>query len=323
MVNALHEAERLGLDTVQVFTKNQQQWKAKPLDPAMVKEWRAELARLGWQGRVVSHASYLINLASCNDELLAKSIDLMTDEIERCEELGIAFLVHHPGSHVNWSLEEGLARIGGAYKELFKRTKGYKIVSCLEDTAGGGNTIGGPFEQLADLRSRIIAATGQPDRIGFCLDSCHMHAFGYDLSTRAGAAKALGEFDGACGLANLRVWHLNDSKGKLASRLDRHQHIGEGWIGGGAKAHSGEGVFDEKALKSSGFAEIMANPAFAGVPKIMETPKDDRENEDGQALDAMNLARLKSLLPGEGAKPGGGKAGRGRARPDAGASNLR
>jgi deoxyribonuclease-4 len=305
MVNALHEGERLGLDTVQVFTKNQQQWKAKPLDPAMVKEWGSEVARLGWQGRIVSHASYLINLASVSDELFAKSLDLMTDELERCETLGIPFLVHHPGSHVNWTLEEGLSRIAAGYAELFRRTAGFKTISCLEGTVGSGSNIGGPFEHLAQLRERIAAATGHPERVGFCLDSCHMHAFGYDMSTRESAKAVLADFDRVCGLQNVRVWHLNDSKGKLASRLDRHQHIGEGWIGGGAKAHTGEGEFSEKALRSCGFAEILANPAFASVPKIMETPKDDREDPQGRALDTVNLERLRSLIEQPArAKPG-------------------
>ena len=294
MVNALHEAERLGLDTVQVFTKNQQQWKAKPLDPAMVEQWCREIKRLGWRDRVVSHASYLINLASCDDELWAKSIDLMTDEIERCETLGIAYLVHHPGSHVKWTLDEGVARIVAAYGELFRRTRGAKVINCLEGTVGAGSTIGGPFEQLARLREGIVEQTAQPDRIGFCLDSCHMHAFGYDLSTRESAADALATFDRVCGMRNLKVWHLNDSKGKLASRLDRHQHIGEGWIGGGAKAHSGEGVFDEKTLKSSGFAAIVNDVIAMRVPKIMETPKDDRESDE--PADVINLRRLKSLI---------------------------
>ncbi|MFZ4573631.1 MAG: deoxyribonuclease IV [Phycisphaerales bacterium] len=312
MLNALREAQELGLDTVQVFTKNQQQWKAKPLDPALVSEWNAEIDRLGWRGRIVSHASYLINLASCSDELFGKSVDLMTDELERCEALGIAFLVHHPGSFVNWTLEEGLARIAAAYKELFKRTAGFKTVACLEGTVGAGSTIGGPFEHLASLRERIGAATGSPERIGFCLDTCHMHAFGYDMSTEESARACLAEFDRVCGERNLKVWHVNDSKGKLGSKLDRHEHIGEGWIGGGAAAHTGEGRFDAAKLRGSGFAFVVNHPAFAGVPKIMETPKDDREQDDGTPLDAMNVARLKSLMAPEGkpARRSGRKAAR-------------
>ncbi|MCC6227645.1 MAG: deoxyribonuclease IV [Phycisphaerales bacterium] len=283
MLTALDEAQRLCFDTVQVFTKNQQQWAAKPLDPAMVSDWNARVASLGWGDRMVSHASYLINLATHQDELWRKSIDLMTDEIERCEALGIRYLVHHPGSFVGHTLDTGLARIADAYRELFGRTRGYQTVSCLEDTAGGGSTIGGPFEDLARLRSMIIDKTGEPPRIGYCLDSCHMHAFGHDLSTRDAAEKALDHFHATCGIENLRVVHLNDSKGAVGSRLDRHAHIGEGTIGA-------------PDLAASGFAAIVNHPAIIKIPKILETPKEDRA--DGVPWDIINRARLVSLQTG-------------------------
>jgi len=294
MVNALAEAEALGLDTVQVFTKNQKQWKAKPLDDAVVKDWRTGIARLNWQGRTVSHASYLINLATHNDELWTKSLDLMTDEIERCEMLGIPYLVHHPGSFVGWTLEQGISRIGEAYKELFRRTAGYKTVSCLEGTAGAGSHIGGPFEHLAALRTTILDRTGQPERLGYCLDTCHMHAAGYDLSTRDSAASVLEEFDRLCGISNIRVMHLNDSKGKVGSHLDRHEHIGQGWIGGGATLHNGVGKFNGARLAKSGFYTVVNNPHLGGVPKILETPKGKTDGD--VPWDRVNLKRLKALL---------------------------
>ncbi len=314
MVNALREGELLGMDTVQVFTKNQQQWKAKPLDEAMVREWHIEMKRLGWdkggppcadgsaQGRIVSHASYLINLASVNDELLAKSVDLMTDEIERCATLGIPFLVHHPGSFVGWTLEQGIARIAGAYKELFKRTKGAKVTSLLEGTAGAGSHIGGPFEHLRDLREQIITTTGEPGRIGFCLDTCHLHAAGHDMSTRESAAAAIARFDELCGLGNLWCFHLNDSKGACGSHLDRHLHIGEGFVG--AKS-VGEGkaakptAYSAINLQKSGFAAVLSTPRCGQIPLILETPK-----EEGAAgakvaihkrLDSINLQRLRAI----------------------------
>lgn len=295
MVNALVEAAGLGLDTVQVFTKNQQQWKARPLDEGLAREWRAEVARLGWRGRTVSHASYLINLASVKDDLWRQSVDLMTDEIERCEALGIAFLVHHPGSHVGAGLEDGLRRIEDAYAELFRRTRGYRTVSCFEGTAGAGSTIGGPFEHLRDLRARVVARTGEDSRVGFCLDTCHLHAAGHDMSTREAAGATLGAFDAACGLGHVRVWHLNDSKGALGSRLDRHAHIGEGEVGGGSP-----GRVSKARLARSGFAAVVNHPLFAAVPKIMETPKDDPP--PGERWDAINLSRLKALMdvPGAG-----------------------
>lgn len=281
MVNALHEGERLGLDTVQVFTKNQQQWKAKPLDPAMVREWRAELARLGWEGRTVSHASYLINLASPDNVLWRKSIDLMTDEIERCETLSIPYLVHHPGAYTTSTPAEGIARIGKAYAELFRRTKGYATVSCLEDTVGSGSNLGRTIEELALLRSAIVEATGEPARVGFCLDSCHLHAGGYDLSDRAAAARVIDEFNRVCGLKHLHVMHLNDSKAATGSRRDLHAHIGAGTIG-------------RKSLRRSGFAAIVNHPALARIPKILETPKGT--TKAGTAYDTLNLRRLKRLI---------------------------
>jgi len=305
MVNALHEAEKLGLDTVQVFTKNQQQWKAKPLDTGMVREWHSEVARLGWQGRTVSHASYLINLASCKPDLWRQSVDLMVDEVHRCETLAIPFLVHHPGSFVGADLEHGLGRIVDAYTELFAKTRGFNTVCCLEGTVGAGSTIGGRFEHLATLRERIAAATGEPGRIAFCLDTCHMHAAGYDMSTRASANAALDQFDALCGLANLKVLHINDSKGVVASKLDRHQHIGEGTIGGNPHVARPSGRAFLQRLASSGFAAVVNRPGFDRIPKILETPKEPGPGTPGQAktaakpalpLDAINLDRLKGLI---------------------------
>jgi deoxyribonuclease-4 len=301
MVNALLEAESLGLDTVQVFTKNQQQWKVAPLDPGVVGEWRSHVDRLGWQGRTVSHASYLINLASVSDELWAKSVDLITVEVERCEVLGIPFLVHHPGSFTGSTLEHGLRRITEAYGEVFSRTRGFKTVSCLEGTVGAGSLIGGRFEHLARLRESIAATSGEPDRIGFCLDTCHMHAAGYDMSTRRAAEHALAEFDRVCGLSHLKVFHINDSKGGAGSKLDRHQHIGMGTIGGGLKRPTAA------KLGASGFAAVVNNPRCRDIPKILETPKEERSRSGPVAqlrgrspkrLDFINLQRLKDLIEG-------------------------
>ena len=291
MTNALREGEALGLDTVQVFTKNQQQWKAKDLDPAAVAEWTGEVKRLGWGGRTVSHASYLINLASPDDELWAKSIDLMTIEVQRCEQLGIPFLVHHPGAYTTSDAEAGMARIAKAYKELFKRTKGYTTVSCLENTVGSGSNLGRTFEELARMRAMIAEATGQPARVGFCIDTCHAHAGGYDLSSRASAAAVLDELDRTCGLAHVRALHLNDSAKPLGSRADRHAHIGEGTIG----APPGKGGKPAKvAMKDTGFAAFLNHPTLAGVPAILETPKGN--DPKGTPWDTMNLKRLRSMM---------------------------
>lgn len=284
LVNALKEAQDLKMDTVQVFTKNQQQWRVRPLDPAVVADWRAEIRRLGWEGRTVSHASYLINLASPDDDLWAKSIDLMQVEIDRCEELGIPYLVHHPGAYTTSDRESGLVRIAEAYAALLDRTAGYRTISCLENTVGSGSNLGRTFEELALLRQMITDRTGRPERVGFCFDTCHAHAGGYDLSTRESGQMVLDEFDEACGLANLRVVHINDSVGDLGSRRDRHAHIGQGTIGGGTR-------FDR--LRRSGFTAVVNRPELASVPKILETPKG--QTEAGTPLDTLNLRRLRRL----------------------------
>ncbi|NUQ68684.1 MAG: deoxyribonuclease IV [Phycisphaerales bacterium] len=309
MVNALHEAQPLGLDTVQVFTKNQQQWSVPSLDEQAALAWCERLDALGWRGRTVSHASYLINLASGDDELWAKSLALMHEEIERCERLGIAFLVFHPGSYVRSDLASGMARISKACAELLARTRGYATTLCLEGTAGAGSHIGGRFEHLAALRDGIEKAGGDVSRVGFCLDTCHMHAAGYDLRTRAAAAMAIEQFDTVCGLAHVRVLHVNDSKGACGTHLDRHEHIGEGTIGGGRIKHADTGVFDQGKLDASGFWTFMNHPAFAAIPKIMETPKDPRKGEPNpeEPFDAVNLRRLKSLIE---SSPEGKRAGK-------------
>lgn len=287
MTNALHAGEELGFDTVQVFTKNQQQWKVKPLDETAVHDWLSELDRLGWKGRTVTHASYLINLASPDDELWAKSIDLMTVEIERCEALSIPYLVHHPGAFTTSDFDSGLTRIADAYTELFRRTKGFATVSCLENTVGSGSNLGRTFEELGDLRSRILDRVSEPERVGFCFDTCHAHAGGYDMSSRASADAVLDEFDRLCGLAHMRCLHLNDSLKELGSRRDRHAHIGEGTI---TKPPGNKG----QALKDSGFAAVVNRPELAGRPMILETPKGD--DDQGRPHDLRNLRRLKGML---------------------------
>ncbi|HEX8878339.1 MAG TPA: deoxyribonuclease IV [Phycisphaerales bacterium] len=293
MVHALTEAVSLGMDTVQVFTKNQQQWHTKPLDDAMVREWLAELTRLGWSDRVVSHAGYLSNLAAPDDTLWNKSVDLMTIEIERCEALSIPFLVHHPGAYTTSSREQGIERVAKGYQQLLSRTKGMRTVLCLEGTVGAGSQLGGTFEELAALRARAIELTGEPQRVGFCLDTCHMHAAGYDMRTRASANAALDRFNEICGLDHLKAFHINDSKGPCGSHLDRHDHIGRGTIGGSHAEPVPAALFD------CGFAAIVNHPRLRGVPKLLETPKGD--DPSGRSWDAINLYMLRSLIDGSSA----------------------
>ncbi len=284
MERALIQAERLGFDTVQVFTKNQQQWNVRPLDDRAIADWLGELHRLGWQDRTVSHASYLINLASPDDDLWKKSIALMQIEIERCEALSIPYLVHHPGAYTTSTRERGLKRIARAYKELFRRTRGMRTILCLENTVGSGSNLGRTFEELALLRADIIDRTGEPDRVAYCFDTCHAHAGGYDMSTTTLADFALKLFDEHCGIEHIRVVHLNDSKGEVGSRRDRHAHIGEGTIGRGTT---------RPQLSRSGFASVLRHPALRTAPKILETPKET--TKAGTPMDAINLRRLKRI----------------------------
>lgn len=289
MHNALLEAERLKLDCVQVFTKNQQQWKSPPLAAEAIEEWKVELGRLGWgagtkgkadPGRIVSHASYLANLASVDPELRDKSIALMREEIERCEALSIGLLVFHPGAHTTATREEGIDRIAGAAAELLRATRGYRTVLCFENVAGAGSTIGRTFEELAELRRRTLELEPQESRVGFCIDTCHAHAAGYDLSSPKAAAEALSKLDEHCGSCHVRVLHLNDSKAPAGSRRDRHEHITKGTIG------------------ACGFSAFLAFEAFSDIPKILETPKGKAKS--GADLDTLNLRRLRALA---GQKP--------------------
>lgn len=286
MTNALLEAEALGLDCVQVFTKNQQQWNAKPLEQGAIDEWKTHARRLGWHtasggdGRVVSHASYLANLASVNPVLYKGSIELMRTEIDRCEQLGIGMLVFHPGAFTTSSLEEGIAKIATAAAQLIKETAGYKTVLCFENVAGQGSTVGRTFEELAALRSRTVEQSGDEGRVAFCIDTAHAHAAGYDLSTRAGAEHVLDEMTAKLGGANIRCMHINDSKTPCGSRVDRHAHIGEGTIG------------------LAGFAAVVNHPRLSAIPKLMETPKEEKKpaGGGGPVWDQINVGRLRSLV---------------------------
>lgn len=290
MTNALDAAQALGLDCVQVFTKNQQQWSIKPLAAEEINRWSAARLAMGWAPgadggreraqRVVSHASYLINLASPDEVLRQKSIELMRVEIERCEALGIVPLVFHPGAHTTATRPEGIVRVADACARLLRETSGYAVTLCLENVAGAGSTLGRTLEELAELRARIIDAggPGAPDRVGFCLDTCHAHAAGYDLSTAAGAREFLDRAEALLGAPAIRVLHLNDSKGAAGSRLDRHEHIGRGTIG------------------LDGFAEVVGRASLGDIPRIMETPKEP--DATGRDMDLVNAGLLRELAAG-------------------------
>jgi deoxyribonuclease-4 len=269
MHKALTEAERLELGTVQVFTKNQQQWKCRPLDPAVVAAWTAERARLKFD-HVVSHDSYLINLASADDGLWNKSIDLFVEELTRCLILGIPYLVTHPGAHLGTGEEVGLLRVAAAMNEIHDRVPA-GVITCLEITAGQGSSLGYKLEHLAEIIEQVAA----PDRLGVCLDTAHLFAAGYDFRGRK-YAKFRKTLEATVGVDRVKVLHLNDSKKDLGSRVDRHDHIGLGKIG------------------LDGFRGFVRDPAFKKVPKILETPKG--KHDDGRDWDSVNLEALRGLM---------------------------
>ena len=267
---AVDTAAELGLQTVQLFTKNNNQWAGKPLSDEDVRLFREAVQRTGIQ-RPCAHDSYLINLASPDDALWKKSVDALVMELERAESLGLEGVVMHPGSFVSSSEEAGQQRIVEGLNEAHHRTTGIRCQYWLETTAGQGSNLGHRFEQIGYL----IENVRNPERLGVCVDSCHIFAAGYPLQTTEEYAETMDEFDRQIGIGLIRAWHLNDSKKPLGSRVDRHEHIGEGFLG------------------LEPFRHIVNDTRFADTPMYLETEKGER---DGVDLDAMNLATLKSLI---------------------------
>jgi deoxyribonuclease-4 len=267
--HALLDAEALGCETVQVFTANQQQWAPKPPTDEDIGRWRAELRRLGYR-KTVSHASYLINLASPDEVLRRKSVRAFVEEVRRCHALSIPLLVIHPGAHMGAGEARGLSRVTRSLDETIARTARCDVTICVESTAGQGTSLGWKLEHLQELIARVRV----PDRLGVCLDTAHLFAAGYDFRGRKYDAfrKTL---SATVGLRRVKVWHLNDSKKDLGSRVDRHEHIGRGTIG------------------LDGFRGIVKDPAWSRVPKILETEKGTAP--DGRDWDAINLAALRGM----------------------------
>lgn len=270
MHKALLEAEKIGLGTVQVFTKNQQQWKAAPLPDMAVSEWKTHAERLNFE-QTVSHDSYLINLASPDNVLWQKSIDLFVEEIRRCDVLGIPLLVTHPGAHVGSGEEAGVKRVAAALDIVHDAIPTNRVTTCLESTAGQGTTLGYKLEHLGE----IIGQVKQPERLAVCFDTAHLFAAGYDFRGKKYAA-FMKDVAKTVGVERVKVWHLNDSKKDLGSRVDRHDHIGVGKIG------------------LSGFEPIVSDKRFEKTPKIMETPKG--KHDDGRDWDTVNVEVLRGLM---------------------------
>ena len=269
--NAFLAGAAVGCDCLQLFVKNQRQWQAPPLTDEQITRFQAAQRESGLSP-VVAHASYLLNLASPDAKNRKKSIAAMIDELNRCEKLGIDGLIFHPGAHMDGTMMAGVKRVATSLDRVHKDCPGYRCRILLETTAGQGTAIGYRFEQIAD----IIAKTKEPERLGVCLDTCHLFAAGYDFRKPAGYAAMMDEMESAIGLANVRCIHMNDSKRELGSRVDRHDHIGQGKIG------------------KAGFAHFMNDRRWHDVPMILETP----HGADGRGTDLnrVNLKRLRSLI---------------------------
>jgi len=268
MYRAFERAALTGCTTMQVFTKNNNRWEARPYTPGDIEQYR--LARAGSPvAPVLAHAAYLINLCAVDGEVLRKSRAALRDELGRCEALGISGLILHPGSHVGAGEKDGIKRIAESLNLAHADTPGYRTRSILETTAGQGSAIGYRFEQLGG----IIDLVDEKDRVGVCFDTCHVFAAGYDISTEGGWEETIGAFDDVIGLRRLSAIHVNDSRKERGSRVDRHDHIGKGKIG------------------LPGFRMLMNDPRMENVPKILETEKSDDMHED---IENMNV--LRSLI---------------------------
>ena len=264
---ALERGAELACGSVQIFLKNQRQWAAKPMADEDVRAFAAA-RRATRTAAVFAHASYLINLGAPDDAAWRQAVDVFTDELERGEALGLRCVVIHPGSHMGRGVELGLARVTSALDEATRRTAGYRIRIALENTAGAGNALGRTFGELGELMRRAA----RPERLGICIDTCHLFAAGYDLRRATGWEAAVEECSKSVGLSRVLAFHLNDARAPLGSGLDRHEHIGVGFLGLGA------------------FRCLLNDRRFARVPKVLETPK-----EPEPEADRRNLARLRGL----------------------------
>jgi deoxyribonuclease-4 len=268
---ALVTAEEFGCDTVQLFTKNSNQWLGKELTTDDIRTFRRTLRRSRLR-QPISHTSYLINLASPDETLYRRSIDAFVIEMQRAESLGLRYVVTHPGSPIDGDEETGLRRIARALDEIQRRCPGFRVRVLLETTAGQGSCLGHRFEQLA----RIFGLVRQPERHGVCFDTCHVFAAGYALAPEAEYRATMRAFDKVIGLSRLRVFHLNDSLKPRGSRVDRHAHIGNGCLG------------------LEPFRLLVNDQRFRNRPMVLETPKED--SEGSEKMDAINLRILRELI---------------------------
>lgn len=267
---AVEAAAKVGCDCVQIFCKNNNQWLAKPITPEEAEKFRTRMKELKI-AHPLSHDSYLINLASPDDELWKKSIDAFIVELQRAELLGIPYVVTHPGAYTTSSEEAGIGRIGQALDETLAQTSNLKVCVLLEATAGQGSCLGCRFEHLAEP----IARVKRPERVGVCIDTCHIFAAGYPLGTEKDYKATMHKLDKTVGVKQVKAFHLNDSAKPFGSRVDRHAHIGRGEMG------------------IEPFRFLLNDRRFRKVPMYMETPKGE---EKGRDLDEINLETLRGLI---------------------------
>jgi deoxyribonuclease-4 len=261
---ALHAAE-LGADTFQIFSASPRMWRARAPDPAQIKLLKAARRQFDLDPLVI-HVSYLVNLASADPVIRAKSIAAFRGELERAAAIGAEYLVLHPGSYRGRSVEEGIADFVAALRDAAYGFHSRGLTVLLENTAGAGSHLGSRFEELAAIRERAGALTHLP--IGYCLDTCHLLAAGFDISTPAGLRATVRSAESLLGLANVRAFHINDSKTPLGSHVDRHANIGEGHI------------------PLAAFRRILQHPKLRGKPFILETPI-DQPGDDQRNLDTL------------------------------------
>jgi deoxyribonuclease-4 len=265
---AVLRGHEVGCDVIQIFTRSPRQWRPRTLKDDEVMRFQENQRQTGIDP-VIAHDCYLINLGSPDEQLWRKSLGVFVEEMGHCEALDIPYLVIHPGSHVGTGEEAGLRRIAQALDEGHSETEGYRVEVILEITAGQGTNLGYNLGQLAQL----LALVADDSRLGICFDTCHAFAAGYDLRTREGYEAALQELDKLIGLPRLKCIHLNDAKGDLGSRLDRHEHIGHGSLG------------------LEAFRMLLNDARLKDLPMVLETPKGPEFAEDKE-----NLKVLRSLI---------------------------
>ena len=268
---AVERAQEVGCDVVQIFTKNNNQWNCKPITETDAKLFAEALERTGI-GAAIAHASYLINLASPDEELWKKSLDALIVEWQRAEQLKLDGLVVHPGAHMKATPEEGMQRVVQAVNRASESVAPRSCRLLLENTAGQGSCLGHSIEQLSEM----LRGIQKPEHVGVCWDTCHALAAGYDFRTAAGLKSMVNQLEEKVGLANLRAVHINDSKKDCGSRVDRHEHIGHGFIG------------------EAGFKRFLACSAFKNLPMYLETAK-EKDDATGEEWDVINLRTLRRL----------------------------